>query len=50
MAEPDNEDHVERKVVYENISTSTTRNNIVGIIIIAVVAFALIAYIVMHLR
>ena len=45
MAEPESEQHVERKVVYETVSASTTKNSAVGWVIIAVVAVALIAFI-----
>ena len=45
------DDEVRRKVVYEHVSTSgTTRQNIIVIVIIAVVALALIAWILMHLH
>ena len=51
MPEPqDNEHHVERKVVYETVSGSTTRSSGITIAIIAVVAVALIVWIIMHLR
>ena len=48
MAEP--EDRVERKVVVENVSTTSTKNSAVGWIIIGVVAVALIVYILVHIR
>ena len=45
MAEPESEEHVERKVVYETVSSSSTKNSAVGWVIIAIVAVALIAFI-----
>ena len=45
MAETDNEQHVERKVVYETVSASTTKNSAAAWIIIAILAVALIAFI-----
>ena len=51
MPEPeDNESHVERKVVYETVSSSSTRSTGVTIAIIAVVAIALIVWVVMQMR
>ena len=49
MAEPDN-DHVERKVVVENVSSTSTRNSAVAWVIIGIVAVALIIYILVHMR
>jgi hypothetical protein len=49
MAEPDN-DHVARKVVVENVSSTTTRNSAAAWIIIGILAVALIAYIFVHMR
>lgn len=51
MPEPeDHEHHVERKVVYETVSASSTRNTGITIAIIVVVAIALIAWVVMQMR
>lgn len=50
MAEPEEQQHVERKVVYENVTETTTRNSAAAWIIIAVVAIALIVYILVHIR
>ena len=51
MPDPeDSEHHVERKVVYETVSGSTTRSSGITIGIIAVVALVLIVWIIMHLR
>ena len=49
MAEPDN-DQVQRKVVVENVTTTSTRNSAAAWIIIGIVAVALIVYILMHLK
>lgn len=49
MAEPDN-DQVQRKVVVENVTTTSTRNSAAAWIIIGILAVALIAYILVHLR
>jgi hypothetical protein len=49
MAEPENE-HVERKVVVENVTTTTTRNSAMAWIIIGIAAVALIVYILVHIR
>ena len=51
MPEPtESEHHAERKVVYETVTTSSTRNTGVTIVIIAVLAIALLAYIIMQIR
>ena len=51
MPEPeDNESHVERKVVYETVSSSSSRSSGITIAVIAVVALALIVWIVMQIR
>jgi hypothetical protein len=50
MAEPEDEDVVAKKVVYETRSASSTRGTGVTIAIIAVVAIALIVWIVMQMR
>lgn len=49
MAEPEN-DHIERKVVVENVTSTTTRNSVAAWIIIGILAVALIAYILVHIR
>lgn len=49
MAEPET-DHVERKVVVENVTTTSTRNSAAAWIIIGIVAVALIVYILVHMR
>ena len=53
MPEPeihDSEGHVERKVVYETVSSSTTRSSGITIAIVAVIAIVLIVWIVMQMR
>lgn len=51
MAEPeDSEHHVERKVVVETVSSSSTRSSAVTIGIVLVIAIALIVWIVMQMR
>jgi hypothetical protein len=45
MAEPNNEDSVQRRVVVENVTTTSTRNSAVAWVIIGIVAVALIIYI-----
>ena len=47
MAEP--EDRVSRKVVVENVSTTSTKNSAVAWIIIGVIAVALIVFILVRL-
>lgn len=49
MAEPENEHQVSRKVVVEQVSSSSTSNSVVAWVIIAVLAVALIAYIFLKL-
>jgi uncharacterized membrane protein YuzA (DUF378 family) len=49
MAEPEI-DHVERKVVVENVTTTSTRNSAVAWIIIGIAAVALIVYILVHMH
>jgi hypothetical protein len=45
------DDEVHKKVVYERVSTSgTTRQNLVAIIVIVVIALALIGWILFHLH
>jgi hypothetical protein len=51
MPEPDeNESHVERRVVYETVSSSSTRANTITFVVIIVIAVALIAWVVMQMR
>ncbi|HEX2831730.1 MAG TPA: hypothetical protein VHW00_01875 [Thermoanaerobaculia bacterium] len=50
MPEPDNEDNVERRVVYETVSSSSTRSSGVTIAIVVVIAIALVIWIVMQMR
>jgi hypothetical protein len=51
MSEPeDNESHVERKVVYETVSSSSTRSSAITIGIVVVIALALVVWIVMTMR
>jgi hypothetical protein len=45
MPEPENESHAERKVVYETVTSSSTKNSAAAWIIIAVLAIALLAFI-----
>jgi hypothetical protein len=51
MPEPeDNDSHMERRVVYETVSTNSTKYSGVTIAIIAVVAIALVIWIVTLMR
>ncbi|HEX6097687.1 MAG TPA: hypothetical protein VF432_15270 [Thermoanaerobaculia bacterium] len=51
MPEPeDNESHVERRVVYETVSSSSTRSSAITMGIIVVIAIALIVWVVMQMR
>lgn len=50
MAEPEQQDRIERKVVYENVTSSSAGNHLAAWIIIGVVAIALIVYILVHIR
>lgn len=52
MPEPDDnlEHHAERKVVYETVSTSSSRGMGITVAIIAIVAIALIVWVVMQMR
>lgn len=52
MPEPEkpNDEHVERHVVYETVSSSSTRSNTVTFVIVAVIAIALIVWVVMQMR
>jgi len=50
MPEPDdNSDRVERHVVVETVSSSSTKGNTVTFIIVAVIAIALIVWVVMQM-
>ena len=49
MPEPE-DDHVERRVVYETVSTSSTRSSAITIAIVVVIAVALIIWVVMQMR
>ena len=45
------DDEVHKKVVYERVSTSgTTKQNVIILVVIGVIALALIAWILMHLH
>ncbi|HYI10515.1 MAG TPA: hypothetical protein VEK57_15750 [Thermoanaerobaculia bacterium] len=52
MPEPDDnaEHHAERRVVYETVSSSSSRGMGITIAIIAVVAIVLIVWVVMQMR
>ncbi len=52
MSQPshDDESHVERKVVYETRSSSSSRMSAGTIVAIVVIALALVGYIVMQMR
>jgi hypothetical protein len=50
MPEPDDEDVVARKVVYETRSASTTRGSGITLAVIVVIALALIIWLVMQMR
>lgn len=51
MPEPeDSESHVERKVVYETVSSSSTRSSAITIGIVVLIALALVVWIVMQMR
>jgi len=41
---------MERRVVYETVSSSSTKANAITFIVIIVLAIALIAWVVMHMR
>jgi hypothetical protein len=49
MAEPDN-DSVQRKVVVENVTTTSSRNSAAAWIIIGILAVGLVAYIIVHMQ
>jgi len=53
MPEPNEkpDDEVRRKVIYEHVSTSgTTRQNIVVIVVLLVLALVLVGYILLHMH
>ena len=52
MPEPEEQkdEHMERHVVYETVSSSSTKGNAGTFIVIIVVAIALIAWVVMQMR
>lgn len=51
MSEPqDHEDHVERKVVYETVSSSSSRSSAITITIVVVIALVLVVWLIMQLR
>ncbi len=51
MTEPDdNSDRVEKHVVYETVSSSSSKGTGITMIIVVVIAIALIAWIVMQMR
>lgn len=45
-----NEDHVERRVVYETVSSSSSRSSAITIAVVVLIAVALIVWIVMQMR
>ncbi len=45
MADPETEHQVSRKVVYESVNSSSTKNSIAAWVIIGVLALGLIVYI-----
>lgn len=51
MPEPDDhQDNVERHVVYETVSSSSSRGSMVTIAVVVVIALALIVWVVMQMR
>ncbi|HVG24556.1 MAG TPA: hypothetical protein VND45_10405 [Thermoanaerobaculia bacterium] len=51
MPEPDDrEEHVERKVVYETVSSSSSRGSAITIGIVVLIALALVIWIVVQMR
>ena len=51
MPEPeDSERHVQRRVVYETVSSTSTKSAGITIAIVTVIAIALIVWVVMQLR
>lgn len=51
MPEPeDSEHHVQKRVVYETVSSTSTRSSAITITLVVVIAIALIVWIVMQMR
>ena len=53
MPDPNDQpdDEVRRKVVYEHVSTSgTTKQNIIVMVVLVVIALALVGWILMHMH
>jgi hypothetical protein len=50
MSQPPDEHHVERKVVYENVSSTSTKNSAAAWIIIGLIAVGLIVFILMRMN
>lgn len=51
MPEPeDSEHHVERRVVYETVSSSSSRSSAITIAVVVVIAIALVVWVVMQMR
>jgi uncharacterized protein HemX len=51
MPEPEEtESHAERRVVYETVSTSSTKSSAITIAVVVVIALAVIVWIVMQMR
>ncbi|MGZ8779294.1 MAG: hypothetical protein ACXW31_05175 [Thermoanaerobaculia bacterium] len=51
MPEPeDSEHHVERRVVYETVSSSSSRSSAITIGVVVVIAIALVVWVVMQMR
>jgi hypothetical protein len=52
MPEPEEErdEHMERRVVYETVSSTSTKANTITFVVIIVIAIALIAWVVMQMR
>jgi uncharacterized protein HemX len=46
----ENESHVERKVVYETVSSSSTKSSAITIAIVVVIALAIVVWVVMQMR
>ena len=46
----DNEEHVERRVVYETRSSSSSRSSAITMIVVVLIALALIVWVVMQMR
>jgi len=50
MAEPEQSEHAERRVIVETVSSSSTKNTGITMIVIAVIAVALIVWVVLQMR